>query len=132
MLLDVRDSRTLDTNRRVVPADATARDVCRRVVRVATVQRQIDSPDEGHPAIDHDRLLVMAVHETRAPVGPSVDLRMPGQRIEHLPHVPMRRLEQGNRRSLPRKHTHVDPLRQRSEEVAHDHRLLLARQLQLR
>ena len=84
-----------------MPADAPARDVGRRVVGVATVQCQIDSPDERDPAVYHYRLLVMAVHETSASVGTGLDLGVTSQRVQHLAYVPMRRLEQGNWRPFP-------------------------------
>lgn len=74
----------------------------------------------------------MAMHETCAPVGSSVDLRMTSQGIHHLSDVPVRRLEQRDRRSLPGQNADIDPLRQLGKQVAHDHRVLLARQLQLR
>ena len=66
MLGDVLHRGALDPHRRVVPADAAARAVARRVVGVAAVDREVDPADVGDPVVDHDRLLVVAMGGARA------------------------------------------------------------------
>ena len=65
MLGDVLDGWAFDADGCVVPADAAAGTVIRGVVRVAAVEREVDSADEGDSIVDHDRLFVVAVRERR-------------------------------------------------------------------
>ena len=46
------------------------------VPRVAAIRRQVDPSDERDLAVDHDRLLVVTVHESRAAVAIGLDPRM--------------------------------------------------------
>ena len=64
----VPHGRPFDPHRDVVPADAAARAVVRRVVGVAAVEREVDAADVGDAVVDHDRLLVVAVRRARARV----------------------------------------------------------------
>ena len=77
VLRDVCDSRPLDAHGGVVPADAAPRDMRRRIPGISAVERQVDAADERDPVVDHDRLLVVGVRESRAAVGVRLDLRMP-------------------------------------------------------
>ena len=74
----------------------------------------------------------MAVREAGAPVGMGLDLRVAGEAVEHLANIVVRRLEERHRRALPREQPHVDALRELGEEVAHDHGLVVSREVQLR
>ena len=132
VLRDVCHGRALETHRGVVPADPTPGDVARCVPGIAAVERQVDAAYERDLAVDHDRLLVMAVRETRAAVGVSLDLRVTREPVEHLTNVRVRRLEQRHRCPLPREQPHVDALRELGEQIAHDHRLVVSREVQLR
>ncbi len=132
VLRDVRDGRALDPHGGVVPADPAPRDVRRRVPRIAPVEREVDAAHERDPPVDHDGLLVVAVRKPRAAVGVRLDLRMARERVEHLSNLAVRRLEQWQRSALPREHPHVDALRELGEQVAHDHRLVVSREMQLR
>ena len=60
VLRDVRYRWAFDPHRCVVPADPAASDVVRCIPWIATVERQVDSPDERDLAVDHDRLLVVS------------------------------------------------------------------------
>ena len=66
------------------------------------------------------------------PSSASVDLRVASQRSSISRTSRCDGLEERESALPSREHAHVDPLGQLGEEVAHDHRLLLARQLQLR
>ena len=132
VLRDVCHRRAFDPHRGVVPADSAPRDVVRCVPRIAAVERQVDAAHERDLAVDHDRLLVMAVREARAAVGVGLDLRVAREPVEHLTDVRVRRLEQRHRCPLPREQPHVDALRELGEQIAHDHRLVVSRQVQLR
>ena len=87
VLLHVRNSRPLDPDGRVVPTDPAARDVRRRVPRIAAVEGEVDASDEGDAAVDHDDLFVVTVGEAGAPVRVRHDLRVVRQRLEHLAHL---------------------------------------------
>jgi len=87
VVLEVRYRRPLDSYRGVVPAEPASCEVRRRVVRVAAVERQVDPSDKGDPAVDHDCLFVMTVHEPRAGIGLRADLGVASQAVHHLPDV---------------------------------------------
>ena len=89
VLRDVCHGRALETYGGVVPADPTPGDVVRCVPRIAAVERQVDTAHERDLAVDHDRLLVMAVREARATVRVGLDLRMAREPVEHLTNVVM-------------------------------------------
>ena len=131
VLVDVRDGRTLDPNGRVVPPDSSPRDMRRRVPRVAAVEGEVDAADEGDSPVDHDHLLVVAVREPGAAVRVRLDPRVPRERVEHLAHLPLGGLEHRNGSTLPGEDAYVDPLSQLGEQVAHHHRLLLSREMEL-
>ena len=109
-----------------MPADPSPGDVRRRVPGIATVEGEVDPADERDAPVDDDRLLVVAVRESGAAVRVRLDLRVASERVEHLPNVFLRRLEDRERSPFPRQHAYVDSLRELGEEVAHDHRLVVA------
>ena len=131
MVRDIRHRRPFDPHGRVVPADPSPRDVRRRVPGIAPVEGQVDAAHERNAAVDHDRLLVVAVRESRAAVRVRLDLRVPGHAVEHVADVVLRRLEERHGRALPGEQPHVDLLCELGEEVADDHRLVVSREVEL-
>ena len=131
MLRHVPHGRPLDPHRDVVPADAAAGAVIRRVVGIAAVEREVDAADVRDPVVDHDRLLVMTVRRSGAGIERGLDLRVARERSLHLANVSARGPERRDRRALPEQDAHVDPLGQLGQQDAHDERLLLAAERQL-
>ena len=123
---DVSYRRPFDAHGRVVPADPSPRDVRRGVPGIAAIEGQVDAADERNAAVDHDRLLVMAVSESRAAVGVRLDLRIAGHVVEHVADVVLRRLEERYGRALPGEQPHVDLLSELGQEVPDDHRLVFS------
>ena len=131
MLRDVGHGRAFDARGRVVPPDAPAGAVRAGVERVTAVERQVDPPDEGDAVVDHDRLLVVRVPDAGAPVHGAPDARVPNEVLAHVAHVAPRRPERRHGSALPEEHADVDPLGELREQVADDHRLLFARELEV-
>ena len=102
------------------------------VVGVSTVEREVDAPDEGDAIVDHDRLLVMAVHEPDAGVELAVDPVSKIEPLDHPPNLSAGRTEDRYRSATPDEHAHVDPLGQLGEQVSHDRGLVASRELELR
>ena len=98
-----------------------ARRMLGRVEAVAGLGGEIDAADERDPVVDHDRLLVMAVHRPLLRVELALDPRVARQLVAHRAHLAARRPEQRQRRARPDEHADVDPLGQLGEQVAqHD------------
>ena len=131
MVRNVRDGRTFDPHRRVVPADLAPRGVLRGVEWVTTVERQVDAADERHLVVDHDDLLVVRVLEPDARVGLCLDLRRTGEDLHVRLDLPLRRPEDGDRSSLPHEQPHVDTTGDIRKQVPEDDGLLLPGQVQL-
>ena len=102
------------------------------VVRVSSVQCEVDAADECHAVVDDDRLLVMAVHEPNAGVELAADPVSPVEPLDHLPHLATRGAEDRNRGAAPDENADVDPLGQLREQISHDRGLVSARELELR
>ena len=117
MLGHVLHRRALDARRDVVPADAAARAMVRRVVGIAAVDREVDPADVCDPVVDHDHLLVMTVRGAGARVERRLDLRVPRQRLLHLRERLRVRPEGRDRGAFPEEHAHVDPLRELASSV---------------
>ena len=132
MLRDVGDCGALDAHRDVVPADDTSRRVILAVVGIPSVEREVDASDEGDAVVDHDRLLVMAVHEADAGVELAVDPVSQVEPLDHLPHFSSRRTEDRDRSAAPDQHAHVDPVGELGEQVSHDRGIVATRELELR
>ena len=81
-----------------------ARRVVASVETVARLRRQVDAADERDPVVDHDRLLVVAVHRPLLGIERALDARVCGQPLAHLPHVAARRAEERERRARPDEH----------------------------
>src|SRR5512132_2347876 len=79
-LCDVGDRRARDARARVVPADLAASAMATAVEAIAGFRGKVDSADEGDAVVDHDRLLVVAVHrpllriERAADLGPGAEV----------------------------------------------------------
>ncbi len=84
VLADVGDGRSAQTRRDVVPADPPSRLMLLGVVTVAGRVGEVNPADERELAVDHDRLLVMAVKWVLARVTVGLDPRHPGQVFERL------------------------------------------------
>ena len=111
---------------------ARARRVMARVESVAGLRGEVDAADERDAVVDHDRLLVMAMHRPLLRVERALDARVLRQAVPHLAHLATRRPEERQRRSGPDEHAHVDALGQLGEEVAQDDRLVAAHELEVR
>ena len=87
MFCDVRDGRSFDPHGHVMPSDPAAGGVLLAVVRIAAVVREVDASDERDPVVDHDRLLVVAVHVTDTRVQLALDVGPPAEALRHRAHV---------------------------------------------
>ena len=105
-----------------MPADRRPRRVIARVVAVAGLGGEIDAADERHPVVDHDRLLVMAVHRPLVRVEAALNLRSRDQAIPHLPYRVPGRAEQRQRCPGPHEHSHLDALGKFGQQVPHHRR----------
>ncbi len=132
MLRDIGDCGTFDAHRDVVPADDSSRRVLLAVVGIPSVEREVDASDEGEAIVDHDGLLVMAVHEANAGVELAVDPVSQVEPLDHLPNLSSGRAEDRDRSAAPDQHAHVDPLGQLGKQVSHDRGIVAARELELR
>ena len=81
MVVDVGDDRPLEPGGDVMPAEPPLGLVRRGVVAVAGVVGEVDPADERDLAVDHDRLLVMAVERVLARIGLAADARVPRTRF---------------------------------------------------
>ena len=122
---DVGDHWALETNGGVVPADPAPRRVLLAVVRVTAVVRQVDATHERDAVVDHDRLLVVAVHQSDAGVELAVDLGPAPEVLDHRSYVAARRAEHRQRCSAPDQHADGNAFGELPEEIAQ--RLVLHR-----
>jgi hypothetical protein len=111
VLRDVGDDRAAQPRPGVVPAEAAASGVLRRVPAIAAQVGEIDAADEGDLVVDHDELLVVAVQEALAIVERDADIGV----ARELPRVGSDlgtgRREEVERRAGPEQHAHVDASR---------------------
>ena len=124
VLCHVRDGRPLDANGRVVPAEPAACRMSAGVEAVARLRREVDPADEGDAVVDHDRLLVVAVHRTLACVEAALDAGLPGEGVAHLRDVLPRRAEERQGRAGPGQDADVDALGEVREQMPQHHRAL--------
>ena len=100
-----------------------------RVEPVARLRGEVDAADERDAVVDHDRLLVVAVHRpllrSRARTGSSC------RAVKPVAHRRARRRRDGRKSGSgapgPDEHAHVDPLGQLGEEVPKDERVAARR-----
>ena len=95
--------------------------VALRVASVSGHGRQVDAADERQPAVDDDRLLVVAVQRALVRVELAADAR-PAQLVARSPHRAPGWTEDRQRRARPQEHADVDPAGELREQVADDHR----------
>ena len=126
VLGNVHDGGPFDASAGVVPAYCRPCRVIARVVAVAGLRGEIDATDERHPVVDHDRLLVVAVHRPLMRVEATLDLRPRDQAIPHLPYRLPRRAKQRQRCPRPHEHSHLDALGKFGQQVPHHRRGPLA------
>ena len=122
MLGDIAHDRTLQLGGNVVPSEPAARGVVAGVVAIAREVGHVDAPDKGDLIIDHDRLLVMAVHRPLPCVESALDTGGAAQPLANGANLAARRMEQRNRGSGPEENAYLDPLGQAGEQVAEHHR----------
>ena len=94
-----------------MPADGPASRMGGAVESVAGLGREVDAPDERDPVVDHDRLLVVAVHRALLRIECATDLRPAAEVLAHVAHGASRRPEERQRRAGPDQHAHLDPFR---------------------
>jgi hypothetical protein len=79
---NVRYGRTAKNGRGIVPAELAAGMVRTRIEAIASLGGQVDAPNEGDAVVNHNDLLVVAMHGTLFRVGNGLDLR-PGPEFVH-------------------------------------------------
>ena len=131
MLGYICDGGATEPDRCVVPPHTSPRSVRRAVERVTAVECQVDPADEGHAIVDHDRLLVVRVHEAHARIDLALNLVRAAELLDHHADVTARGPEERDRRALPEQQPHVDPLRELGEQVTQDRRLRSPGQVEL-
>jgi hypothetical protein len=123
---DIADRRPAQPCRDVVPAHPSTRRMLRCVVAIATEVRQVDAADEGDLVVDHDELLVVTVQRTLVRVQRDLDARAAHQLVAPRAHAAATRREHGHRSPRPQQHAHVDRCRRLGEQLAQQHRRLIA------
>jgi hypothetical protein len=68
--------------------------VLARVEPVTGLRREVDAPDERNAVVDHDRLLVVAMHRPLLRVEPAFDACLVRQPLTHLAHLAARRAKE--------------------------------------
>ena len=119
MLRNVVDGGTLQARADVVPAEAPA---CRMIARVPAIAGHVghvDPADEGKLAVDHQRLLVMAVERVLPRVPLASDLGCAGEFFDGRVHLLAGRVEDRYRRAGPHQHAHVHVFSRLGEQRAH-------------
>ena len=127
MLGHVTNSRSLQARGRVVPSDRSPKRMGIRVVAVPGKIGEVDSSDESETVVDHDRLLVMAVHRPLASVQGAPDGGSLAERVASLLHIGTRRPEERQRCTGPEQHPDVDAGGGLGQELAHGHRCIAPR-----
>jgi hypothetical protein len=87
-----------------------------RVEPVARLRRQIDPADEGDVVVDHDDLLVVAMHGPFLRIRDRLDLRTGRERVESARHVLAIGAEERQRRAGPDQDAYRNPLGELCEE----------------
>ena len=132
MLADIRDRRSLDAGRDVVPADRGAGGVLAAVEAVTCLRGQVDATHEGDTIVDDDRLLVVTVKRPLPRVETAFDPGLLRELIAHLPDLAPGRAKERQRRTGPHEHAHVHTLGQFGQQVAQHHGALLAYEREVR
>src|SRR5207302_4382684 len=68
MVRDVRDQRSPNLKREVVPAEAAGVRMAAQVITIAVAISEVESPDECQLVVDDHELLVVAVDQMLAPI----------------------------------------------------------------
>jgi hypothetical protein len=110
----------------VVPAHAASRRMLRCVVAIAAEVRQVDAADERNLVVDHDELLVVAVQRTLVRVQRRLDARAAHELVAASAHGSATRREHGYRSPRPQQHAYVDRCCRLGEQLAQQHRRLVA------
>ena len=108
---------------------------CRMVTPVAAIAaeaRQVDTTDECHSIIDHDRLLVMAVKRPFAGVEGACDRPRPPEVVAHPSDGSAGWLEDGKWRTRPQEDAHVGTPCNLGQQVSQDDRPLGVAQHEVR
>ena len=103
-----------------------------RVVAITAEVRQVDAADEGDLVVDHDELLVVAVHRALVRVQRGLDARPAHELVAPLAHGGAARREHRHRRAGPQQHANVDRLGRLAQQLAQQHRRLVADERELR
>jgi hypothetical protein len=90
------------------------------VEAVAREIGEVDAADERELVVDHDRLLVVAVHRPLAAVERTADARRGTQPLARRPDLSARWVKQRDRRAGPQQDPNVDRLGELSQQPAED------------
>ena len=97
-----------------------------RVITITAEIGQVDSADKRDLVVDHDQLLVVAVHRTLVRVQRSLDPRPAHELIAPRAHQRPTRREHRHRSARPQQHANVDRLGRLAQQLAQQHRRLVA------
>jgi len=89
-----------------------------RVPSIAVEARQVDSTDEGHLIVDHDRLFMMAVHRPLAGIQRALDAGPSHKLFADSADVTAPRTKDGKGRTRPDQHPNGDPGCNLSEQLS--------------
>jgi len=81
-----------------------------RVITITAEVRQVDAADKGDLVVDHDELLVVAVHRALVRVQRGLDARPAHELVAPLAHGGPARREHGHRSPRPQQHANGDRL----------------------
>ena len=101
-----------------MPAEPLPRGVLAHVEAVAGEGGQVDAAHEGHAVVDHDQLLVVAVHRPLPRVERHRDPRPADELVAHAAHLATVGMEERQRRTGPREHANVAPAGRVREQLA--------------
>ena len=105
----------------------------RRVEAVTGEIREVDAADERDLVVDHDRLLMVAVHRPLVAIERTLDPRRDTQPLASRAHLGASRVKQRHGRSGPQQHANVDRLGELGQQpTEHDRRVTVAHELQRR
>ena len=96
-----------------------------RVITITAEVRQIDAADKRDLVVDHDQLLVVAVHRTLVRVQRRLDPRPAHELIAPRAHRGPARREHRHRSARPQQHANVDRLGRLAQQLAQQHRRLV-------
>jgi len=116
----------------VVPAEAPPRRMRGRVVAITAEVGDVDAAHEGDLVVDHDDLLVVAVHRALVGVQRRLDARPTHELLARLSHRGPPRREQRHRCAGPQQHTNLNQLGRLTQQLAQQHARLGAGESELR